>query len=51
MALFDFSFLLGAVCGGALIWFGKDRITQLLIGGRALAIRLETKAKEIRAAL
>jgi hypothetical protein len=47
----DLSFALGFAAGGALIWFAKDKIQALIIGGHALAIRLENKAAEIRTAL
>jgi hypothetical protein len=37
--------------GGALIWFGKDAIQRMVIGGNALAAKLHAKADKIRAAL
>ncbi len=44
--------------GGALIWFAKDKIQALVIGGNALAAKLkaqaaalEAKATAIKAAL
>jgi hypothetical protein len=48
---FDFSFALGFAAGGALIWFGKDKIQALVIGGNALAARLEAKAAALKAVL
>jgi hypothetical protein len=47
----DLSFVLGAAAGGAMIWFGKDKIMALVIGGKALAARLEAKAAALKAAL
>jgi hypothetical protein len=44
-------FVLGFGSGGALIWFGKDKILQLVIGGNALAAKLHAKADAIKAAL
>ena len=37
--------------GGALIWFFKDKIQALVIGGNALAAKLDAKAKALRAVL
>jgi hypothetical protein len=37
--------------GGALIWFFKDQILKLVIGGNALAAKLRAKADKIKAAL
>jgi hypothetical protein len=48
---FDLSFALGVAAGGALIWFGKDRILAVVIGAEALATRLEAKSRAIKAAL
>jgi hypothetical protein len=51
MAMFDLSFAFGFAAGGALIWFCKDRIQALVIGGKALAAKLEAKAAALKAAL
>lgn len=37
--------------GFAVCWFGKDLIVKTVIGAKAFAIKLETKAKAIKAAL
>jgi hypothetical protein len=49
MALFDFSFALGFGCGGALIWFGKNKIQALVIGANALSAKLHAQADAIAA--
>jgi hypothetical protein len=41
---FALSFTLRLTAGGALIWFCKDKIQALVIGGKALAAKLEAKA-------
>jgi hypothetical protein len=51
MLEFDFSFALGFAGGGALIWFCKDKIQALVIGGNALAAKLEAKATALKSAL
>jgi hypothetical protein len=51
MILFDFSFALGFATGGALIWFSKDWIMKMVIGGNAVAAKLHAKADAIKAAL
>lgn len=38
------------IAGGALVWFGKDRIQQLVIGANALSAKLHAKADAIAAA-
>jgi hypothetical protein len=43
--------LISFAAGGALIWLGKDKIHAALIGGQALATKLEAKAAAIKAAL
>jgi hypothetical protein len=48
---FDLSFALGLIAGGALIWFCKDKIQALVIGGKAFAAKLEAKAAALKAAL
>jgi hypothetical protein len=35
--------------GGALIWFAKDRIQALVIGGNAVAAKLKAKAAALEA--
>jgi len=37
--------------GFAVCWFAKDKIQGLVIGGKALASKLEAKAAKIKAAL
>lgn len=37
--------------GGALIWFFKDRIEAIVIGGNALAAKLHAKADALAAAV
>jgi hypothetical protein len=37
--------------GGALIWFGKDKIQQMVIGANALSAKLHAKADAIKAKL
>jgi hypothetical protein len=50
MIKFDISFALGFACGGALIWFCKARIQQLVIGANALSAKLHAQADAITAA-
>ena len=38
------------IAGGALVWFGKERIQQLVLGANALAAKLHAKADAITAA-
>ncbi len=42
---------LGFVAGGAFIWFGRDLIQKLVIGGNALSAKLHAKADAIKAGL
>lgn len=37
----------GFVAGGALIWFGKDKIQSWVIGANALSAKLRAKADAI----
>lgn len=46
---FDLSFALGFAGGGALIWFTKDKIQALVIGGNALAAKLKSQAASLEA--
>ena len=48
--LFSVGFWLGVGAGSALIWFGKDKIQQLVIGANALSAKLHAKADAIAAA-
>jgi hypothetical protein len=48
---FDFSFALGFVAGGALIWFSKTRIQQLVIGANAVSAKLHAEADSVAAAI
>jgi hypothetical protein len=49
--LFDaLVFCSGFTAGGALIWFGKDRIQALVIGANALSAKLHAQADAISAA-
>jgi hypothetical protein len=41
--------LVSFAAGGALIWFAKDKIQALVIGGNALAARLKTRAAALEA--
>jgi hypothetical protein len=50
MIEFDFSFALGFVAGGALIWFCKDKIQALVIGVNALSAKLHAQADALTAA-
>jgi hypothetical protein len=43
------AFLAGFGAGGALIWFCKDKIQQLVIGANALSAKLHAKADAISA--
>lgn len=43
-------FSLGFGAGGALIWFGKDKIQGLVIGANALSAKLHAKADALIAA-
>ena len=43
--------LMSFAAGGALIWFAKDKIQALAIGGEAVIAGLEAKAAAIRARL
>lgn len=36
--------------GGALIWFGKERIQKMVIGANALSAKLHAKADALAAA-
>lgn len=40
----------GFAAGGALIWFGKEKIQSWVMDGNALAARLRAKADAIAAA-
>ncbi len=44
-----FMFSIGFGAGGALIWFGKDKIQQFVIGANALSAKLHAKADAISA--
>jgi hypothetical protein len=44
MTLFTLDFAFGFAAGGALIWFGKDKIQALVIGANALSAKLHAKA-------
>jgi hypothetical protein len=46
-----FVFALGFAFGGALIWFCKDKIQEIVIGANALSAKLHAKADALRAAL
>lgn len=52
--MFGLTFL-GDICvfiaGGALVWFGKDRIQQIILGAKSFADKLDAKAKSIRDAV
>ena len=50
MAIYLIGFSLGFGCGGALIWFFKDRIQALVIGANALSAKLHAQADAIAAA-
>lgn len=39
--------VLGFVTGGVFIWFAKERIQMLVIGGNRLAAKLHAKADEV----
>ncbi len=39
---------LGFVAGGAFIWFFRERIEKLVIGGNALSAKLHAKADALR---
>ena len=51
MNIWIISGTLGFVTGGVFIWFAKDPIQKLVIGGNALAAKLHAKADAIKAAL
>ena len=40
--------LISFAAGGALIWFGKDRIQALAMGGEAVIARLQARAAALR---
>lgn len=44
------AFIAGFGAGGALIWFFKDRIQQIVIGANALSAKLHARADAIAAA-
>jgi hypothetical protein len=44
MTIYTIGFAFGFGCGGALIWFGKDKIQQMVIGANALSAKLHAKA-------
>ena len=43
--------LMSFAAGGALIWFSKETIQALVIGGEAVIARLEAKAAALKARL
>ena len=45
-----FAGIAGFVAGGALIWFGREKIQALVIGANALSAKLHAKADAIAAA-
>lgn len=47
MTTWMISGVLGFVAGGTLIWFGKERIEAMVIGGNALSKKLHDKADAI----
>ncbi len=47
MALFDVAFWLGAGCGGAVVWFGKDWLIKFVVGSEAFAAKLKAQADAI----
>ena len=47
MAQWVISGTLGFVAGGAFIWFCRERIEKLVIGGNALSAKLHAKADAI----
>lgn len=40
---------LGFVAGGAVIWFGKTKLQELVIGANALSAKLHAQADAIKA--
>jgi hypothetical protein len=44
-----FASLVSFAAGGALIWFAKDKIQALVIGGNALAAKLKAQAAALEA--
>ena len=46
-----FASLISFAAGGALIWFGKEKIQALVIGTNAVVARLEAKAAKLKAVL
>lgn len=50
MTVYIIGFAIGFGCGGALIWFFKEKIQALVIDANALSARLHAKADAIAAA-
>lgn len=46
-----FASLISFAAGGALIWFGKEKIQALVIGTNAVVAGLEAKAAKLKAVL
>lgn len=49
MGTYTLGFVVGFGCGGALIWFFKDKIQELVIGANKLSAKLHAKAEELKA--
>jgi len=49
MTIYSIGFAFGFVAGGALIWFWKDKIQELVIGANRLSAKLSAKADELKA--
>lgn len=47
--MFDFTFALGFVAGGVLIWFGKNWIMGLVVDANTLSAKLHAQADAIAA--
>ena len=50
MTVYSVGFAIGFGCGGALIWFYKDKIQQFVIGANALSAKLHAQADALTAA-
>lgn len=42
--MFIFGLCVGLAGGGALVWFGKDKMQAMVIGANALSAKLHAKA-------
>jgi hypothetical protein len=51
MTIYMIGFAVGFGSGGALVWFAKNKIEELVIGANRLSAKLSAKADELKAKL